>query len=109
MEWMYEGIGEIIIALIGIALTFLVSKLGGVLGAFWKNKLWSENAQSVARTVVRAVEMMYREQKGEEKLEKALELAESMLQSRGIRLEKEQMRIFLEAALAEFKTAFREA
>ena len=62
--------------------------------------------QAVAKTVVQAVEQIYKDLHGEEKLNKALEAASEMLAEKGITITDLEMRMLLEAALAEFNRAF---
>lgn len=106
MEWMYETLWEIVIGVAGVVITALAARLGTALGNFWKEKFKDESMKAIARLVVSAVEMMYRELKGEEKLEKAIQFASKLLQEKGIDADSEKIRIFLESALSEYKGAF---
>ena len=65
--------------------------------------------QAVAKTVVRAVEQVYKDLHGEEKLNKALEAASEMLAEKGITVTDLEMRMLIEAAVAEFNKAFEAA
>ena len=109
MEWLADFSADLITALIGSALTAVAAWLGGILGKIWKEKMRGETLRQIAGIAVSAVEMMYREAGGEEKLEHALSLAEELLEERGVTLPRERLRIFLEAALAEMKGAFDKA
>lgn len=62
--------------------------------------------KDVARTVVQAVEQLYKDLHGEEKLNTALEAASDMLAEKGIAFSELEMRMLIEAALAEFNKAF---
>lgn len=62
--------------------------------------------QDVAKTVVKAVEQMYKELHGEEKLQKALEAASDMLTNKGITISDIELRMLLEASVSEFNKAF---
>lgn len=106
MEWMMEFLSEGILAVLGVALTFLASRLGSLLGKLWREKLKDENVRSVAATCVRAVEQMYKNKSGKEKLEKALIMGEKLLSRKGIRISAQELRVVLEAALSEAKGAF---
>ena len=108
MEWIYEMLGEIVFAAVSVVLTAVAAKLGNVMGRFWKEQMVDETLQSVARTCVSAVEMMFREKKGEEKLSEAFKMATDMLSEKGMKVSEEKLRILLEAALAEYKGAFAE-
>ncbi|MBR3837475.1 MAG: hypothetical protein IKJ74_04935 [Clostridia bacterium] len=106
MEWIYELLTELVLAVSGVVLTALGAYLGKALGRLWKEKLQNETLAGVAKITVSAVQMMYRELDGAQKLSHALSMAEEMLNEKGIRLPKEKIRIRLEAALAELKGAF---
>lgn len=62
--------------------------------------------KEVARTVVQAVEQLYKNLHGEEKLNKALESASVMLAEKGITVSELEMRMLIEAAVSEFNKAF---
>lgn len=106
MEWIMELLSEGILAVLGVALTLLASRLGTVLGKFWREKMKDESVRSVATTCVYAVEQMYGGKSGREKLEKALILGEKLLAGKGIRISAQDLRVVLEAALSEAKGAF---
>lgn len=62
--------------------------------------------KEVARTVVQAVEQLYKDLHGEEKLNKALESASVMLAEKGITVSELELKMLIEAAVAEFNKAF---
>ncbi len=66
----------------------------------------TKTKKEVAETVVRAVEQIYKELHGEEKLEKALSAAAEMLREKGIEVTDLELRMLVESALAEFNKAF---
>lgn len=109
MEWIYEMLTEIALSVLGIVLSAVAAKLGQVFGAIWKEKAKDENVLHVTAVCVSAVEMMYRELGGEEKLSLAMDYAEKMLKEKGITLSSDQIRLYLEAALAQWKGAFDKA
>ncbi|MBE6713398.1 MAG: hypothetical protein E7580_07775 [Ruminococcaceae bacterium] len=108
MEWFTEGLSECVFALLGIALTLLASRIGALAGRLAREKLQDERVREVAATCVRAVEQMYKDRSGKEKLEKALLMGEKLLMKKGIRIGAQELRVVLEAALSEAKGAFRE-
>ncbi len=88
----------------------ILTAIGGYLG-IWAKKLYTKyvndkTKQAVAKTVVQAVEQLYKDLRGEEKLEKALEAASDMLTERGITVTDLELRILIEAAVGEFNKAF---
>lgn len=90
----------------------ILTALAGYIGIFAK-KLYTKyvndkTKQAVAKTVVQAVEQIYKDLHGEEKLNKALEAASEMLAEKGITITDLEMRMLIEAALAEFNKAFEQ-
>lgn len=90
----------------------VLTALAGYIGLFAK-KLYTKyvndkTKQAVAKTVVQAVEQIYKDLHGEEKLNKALEAASEMLAEKGITITDLEMRMLIEAALAEFNKAFEQ-
>lgn len=90
----------------------VLTALAGYIGIFAK-KLYTKyvndkTKQAVAKTVVQAVEQIYKDLHGEEKLNKALEAASEMLAEKGINITDLEMRMLIEAALAEFNKAFEQ-
>ena len=68
----------------------------------------NKTKRDVAKTVVQAVEQIYKDLHGEEKLDKALESASEMLAEKGITVTELEMRMLIEAAVSEFNKAFEE-
>lgn len=90
----------------------ILTALGGYLG-IWAKKLYTKyvndkTKQAVAKTVVQAVEQLYKDLHGEEKLEKALTAAAEMLAERGIAVTDLELRMLIEAAVGEFNRNFEE-
>ena len=90
----------------------VLTALAGYIGIFAK-KLYTKyvndkTKQAVAKTVVQAVEQIYKDLHGEEKLNKALEATSEMLAEKGITITDLEMRMLIEAALAEFNKAFEQ-
>ena len=88
----------------------VLTALAGYIGIFAK-KLYTKyvndkTKQAVAKTVVQAVEQIYKDLHGEEKLNKALEAASEMLAEKGITITDLELRMLIEAAVAEFNNAF---
>ena len=62
--------------------------------------------KSVARSVVQAVEQIYTDLNGEEKLDKALDYMAEMLTEKGIPTTDIELRVLLEDAVGEFNQVF---
>ena len=63
--------------------------------------------KDVARTVVQAVEQIYKDLNGAERLEKALASASEMLNEKGIGITEVELRMLLESAVGEFNEVFK--
>lgn len=66
----------------------------------------SKEKKDVVKVAVRAVEQIYKDLHGEDKLNKALEAAEEMLASKGITITSFELKMLVEAAVGEFNKAF---
>lgn len=88
----------------------LVTAIFGYLGVIAKQLatkyINDKTKQSVAKTVVQAVEQLYKDLHGDDKLVKALEAAADMLTEKGITVTDLELRMLIEAAVAEFNDAF---
>lgn len=100
--------------LIGMILAAVFGCLGYAAKRIYKgyidrqsDKLDTETKISIARTVVKFVEQVWKVLHGPEKLKKALEAAQALLAKKGIEFDAEEMKIYIEAAVAEFNEAFR--
>ena len=87
-----------------------LTAIAGVLGAGMK-KLYSrltadEEKRKAVETCVKAVEQMYQDLSGQEKLEKAKENILAILQSKDIAISEIEMDMLIEACVAEFNLAF---
>lgn len=87
-------------------LTFIAGWLGTVIKNLATKWLNDKTKQDVAKTCVKAVEQIYKDLHGEEKLNKALEAASEMLHSENITITDIELRMLIEAAVAEFNDAF---
>ncbi len=87
-------------------LTALAGYIGIVAKRLYTKYVNDKTKQAVAKTVVQAVEQIYTDLHGEDKLNKALEAASEMLAEKGITITDLEMRMLIEAALAEFNKAF---
>ena len=64
--------------------------------------------QELARLAVRSIEQVYRDAGGTKKLDHALNWLGNQFKERGFKLDDEEMRGLIEAALREFKDTFGE-
>ena len=93
----------------------IIGAAATALGALAK-KLWDKTAgehfkgkvkKEVAELVVKYVEQVFKNLHGAEKLEKALEAGSKMLEEKGIHITELELRVYIEAALANFNEAFK--
>ena len=106
MDFIKMFISEYGTALLYIVVTGVFAYLGVQVKALCDKYLNDKAKKDVAKTVVQAVEQIYKDLHGEEKLNKALESASEMLAEKGIIVTDLEMRMLIEAALAEFNKAF---
>ena len=87
-----------------------LTAIAGFLGAQIKKRIDRVTADKEKRkaveTVVKAVEQMYQDLSGREKLEKAKENILAILQSKDIAISEVEMDMLIEACVAEFNLAF---
>lgn len=89
----------------------IVMAIASYLGVVFKNlytKLVNDQTKKdVVSTCVKAVEQLYKDLHGSEKLEKACDSASLMLIEKGITVSDLELRMLIESALAEFNEAFK--
>ena len=89
----------------------ILTAIAGYIGIVVKNLvakyLNDKTKQAVAKTAVQFVEQVYKDLHGEDKLMAALSAAEEMLAEKGITVTDLEMRVLIEAAVAEFNEAFK--
>ena len=97
----------------GAAILYTVlTAIAGYLGV-WVKRLYTKyindkTKQKVAQTVVKAVEQIYADLHGKEKLNMALASASEMLNDKGIKITSLELRMLIESALAEFNGVFKD-
>lgn len=89
----------------------IVIGIAGYVGIVAKNLctkyINDKTKAAVAKTAVQFVEQVYKDLHGEEKLNQALTAASEMLAEKGITVSELEMRVLIEAAVAEFNGAFK--
>ena len=63
--------------------------------------------KAVAKTVVQAVEQIYKDLHGEEKLNKGIEYMTELLNEKGIKASETEIRLLIESAVGEFNEVFK--
>lgn len=93
-----------------LAITILCAifgTLGHAAKRLYTSYINTKEKQSVARTVAAFVQQAWKDIHGTEKMGKALDTAAQLLKNKGIDYDAAEMRILIEAAVAEFNGAFR--
>ena len=88
-------------------LTAVAGYIGLALKSLYTKYINDKTKQAVAKNAVQFVEQVYKNMHGEEKLIEALNAAEEMLAEKGITVTELEMRVLIEAAVAEFNEAFK--
>lgn len=97
-----EFINEYGMELLYAIITALAGYIGIVVKNLVKKYLDDKTKLAVAKTVVKYVEQVCKDLHGEEKLNEALSAAFAMLAEKGIAVTELEMRVLIEAAVAEF-------
>lgn len=105
MDFIKLFISEYGTTILYAVLTGVFAWLGVKVKALADKYLNDKIKRDVARTVVQAVEQVYKDLHGEEKLNQALTAASDMLAERGITVTELEMRMLIEAAVAEFNNS----
>lgn len=106
MEFIQEFISQYGTTILYAVLTAIAGYLGIVIKRLYEKYINDKTKQAVAKTVVQAIEQIYKDLHGDEKLNKALESMSEMLAEKGIQISDLEMRMLIEAAVAEFNEAF---
>lgn len=108
-----EMIMEIVSACGVKILAAIVLAIAGALGLKVKKMvsrhLDTEIKRTVAKIAAQFVEQVWKALHGEEKMQKALEAAAALLKKYGVTFDAEEMRMLIEAAVAEFNDVFNSA
>lgn len=106
MDFIKMFISEYGTAILYTIITGVFAYLGVQAKLLVDKYLNDKTKRDVAKTVVQAVEQVYKDLHGEEKLNMALSSASEMLAEKGIMITELEMRMLIEAALSEFNKAF---
>lgn len=101
-----EFISEYGTQIMYLIFTTIAGYIGIAVKNLYKKYVNDQTKKNVARTVVQAVEQIYYDLNGDQKLAKALESASEMLTEKGINVTELELRMLIEAAVGEFNDAF---
>ena len=100
---MNEFISVYGLPIIGSIVTAVLGWVGIQIKALYERYVNTKEKQAVCKTVVAAVDQIYKDLGGEEKLNKAIEAASDMLNARGIACTELELRMLLESAVYALK------
>ena len=100
---MNEFISAYGLPIIGSIITAVLGWVGLQIKALYERYVDTKEKQAVCKTVVAAVDQIYKDLGGEEKLDKAIEAASDMLNARGIACTELELRMLLESAVYALK------
>lgn len=101
-----EFINEYGMQLLYAIITAIAGYIGIALKNLVKKFLNDKTKLSVAKTAVQYVEQVCKDLHGDDKLNEALKAAAAMLAEKGITVTDLELRVLIEAAVAEFNEAF---
>ena len=94
--------------LVGALLCAIMGSLGFAAKRLYEKRINTEEKKSIARTVASYVQQVWKDIHGPEKMAKALETASALLKKKNIDFDAAEMRVLIEAAVAEFNDAFHQ-
>lgn len=92
---------EVIVAILTGVATYIGTRIKKV----YEEKVNTETKEKIVSTVVNAVEQLYKDLKGEEKLNKCIENATEMLNEKGITVTELELRMLIESTVNSFNQA----
>lgn len=107
MTFIKEFIAQYGTQILFAILTTVAGYIGIAAKRIYEKYINDHTKKEVVKIAVQAVEQLYKELHGEEKLEKALMYASDMLETRGITISAVELRLLVEAAVGEFNEAFK--
>lgn len=108
MEFLQQFLADYGTMILYALLTAMAGLLGGALKKLYTKYVNDKTKKEVVKTAVMAVQQLYTNLNGEEKLQVALDAISDMLEEKGIPISDLEMRMLIEAAVGEFKEAFRQ-
>ena len=106
MKVVFEFLSQYGYILAYTALTAIAGVLGAQVKKLYDRMTADDTKRKVVETCVKAVEQLYQDLSGTEKLEKAKENIIAMLDIKGISISEIEMDMLIEACVAEFNLAF---
>lgn len=108
MELFLQFINEYGTTILYTILTALFGYFGIIAKKYFDKWFETKEKKEIAKEVVKFTQQVYKTLHGQEKLDKAMEAMSMMLLEKGIHITELEMRVLIEAAVAEFNKAFEE-
>ena len=102
-----EIISNFLLPVIAAAVTGLAGFIGMQLKKIYQKYVDDKTKEAVVRTCVKAVEQLYHDLGGPEKLEKAKDGIQEMLKEKGIAISELEMDMLIESVVSEFNYGFK--
>ena len=102
LENIWEAIQPNLIAIIMTVLTTIATFIGTKIKSIYETKVNDDTKRKVVKTVVNAVEQLYKNINGEEKLQKAKENIVAMLNEKGITISELEIEMLIEEVCNSF-------
>ena len=109
MMTIQEIISNFLLPVIAAAVTGLAGFIGMQLKKLYQKHVDDKTKEAVVRTCVKAVEQLYHDLGGPEKLEKAKDGIQEMLKEKGIAISELEMDMLIESVVSEFNYGFASA
>jgi LL-H family phage holin len=103
-----EFIAQYGMEIISTVLVAIVGFIGAAVKNIYQKYVDDATKEKVVKTVVKAVKQLYGDLEGEEKLTKAIESITEMLNEKGIAITELEIRMLIEASVAELKESTKE-
>lgn len=98
-----------VLPVLAAAITALAGFFGSQLKALYQKYVNDRTKEAVVRTCVKAVEQLYHDLNGAEKLERAKDGVVQMLNEKGVAISELEMNLLIESVVAEFNYGFAKA
>lgn len=106
MNFIFDFISNYGETIVYAVLTAIAGFLGAAIKSIYQKFVNDKTKKSVVETCVKAIEQLYKDIHGEEKLNKAKESILEMLGEKGISISELEMDMLIESCVAEFNINF---
>lgn len=105
---MWEVLQPYLMEVLVAILTAIATFIGAKLKKLYEEKVNTETKEKIVVNCVKAIEQLYKDLSGEEKLEKTLENASEWLNEKGIGFTELELRLLIESAVNGLKHSLKE-